>query len=171
METIEVSTTVRVPPSEAYAFLQDFEGYSEYSKYVKGVQADGDGSQGTEYEIRFGWWKLSYGVHTAVVGATPPERIQWRVLSDVDAHGSWEIELATEDGTEAAEVTLVVTYDPDSAKHASLDLPTFVSLDWVVDKVVGLIEEEGRRVTERVVTDLEGEPRPVTLTVRHRESG
>ena len=168
METIEVSTTVQVPPSEAYAFLRDFEGYTDYSKYIKAVTTDGAGGEGTEYEIRFGWWKLSYGVRTAVVTDSPPDEIEWRVLTDIDAHGRWEIQ-ADDASEDASVVSLIVTYDPDSAKRAGIDIPALVSLDWVVDRVVGLIEEEGRRVVERVVADLEGDPRRVDLQVVYRQ--
>lgn len=168
METIEVSTTIRVPPERAYEFLRDFEGYSEYSKYLQSVTADGDGSEGTEYEIRFGWWKLSYGVRTLVTETVPPERIEWVVTTALDAHGHWAVEPAEEDPSHAR-VALVVTYDPDSADGSTIDLPAFVSLDWVVRKAIGLIEEEGRRVVGRVVADLEGESRPVELRVEHRE--
>lgn len=167
METIEVSTTVHVPPAEAYAFLRDFEGYTAFSKYIRRVESHGEGGEGTEYEIRFGWWRLSIGVRTAVTNEEPPDRIEWRVLSDIDAHGRWVIAEGSED-PDSSTVTLVVTYDPDSAERIGLDLPALVSLDWVVDRVVGLIEEEGKRVVERVVTRLEGEPRRVTLHVTHR---
>ncbi len=169
METIEVSTTVRVPPERAYAFLRDFEGYSQYSKYIKAISADGPGGEGTEYEIRFGWWKLSYGVRTLVAETNPPERIEWQVLTDIDAHGRWEVEPVAEDEA-ASEVSLIVTYDPDSAEQASLNIPAFVSLDWVVQKVIGLIEEEGKRVVRRVVADLEGESRPIELHVTYDRS-
>ncbi len=167
METIEVSTTIQVPPARAYEFLRDFEGYSQYSKYLQSVTADGDGSEGTEYEIRFGWWKLSYGVSTLVTETIPPERLEWEVTTTLDAHGRWEVEPAGEEPTHS-QVALVVTYDPDSADGSAIDLPPFVSLDWVVRKAIGLIEEEGRRVVGRVVADLEGEPRPVQLCVEHR---
>jgi len=64
-------------------------------------------------------------------------------------------------------VSLVVTYDPDSASGV-VDLPALVSLDWVADRAVGVVEKEGRRVVERVVADIEGERRPVELTVETR---
>lgn len=170
METIEVSTTVHVPPERAYAFLRDFEGYSQYSKYIKAITADGPPGEGTEYEIRFGWWKLSYGVRTLVTETVPPERIEWRVLTDIDAHGRWMVEPVGADGA-ATRVTLVVTYDPNTAEQASINIPSLVSLDWVVEKVIGLIEEEGKRVVRRVVSDLEGESRPIELQVSHDRSG
>ena len=166
METIAVSTVVRVPPEEAYAFVRDFEGYTKYSKYIKAVDSFGSGGEGTEYEIRFGWWKLSYGARTLVTDERPPESIEWRLLTEIDAHGRWEIEPIEENG-DAAKVSLIVTYDPDSANPSVIDLPSIVSFAWVVDRVVGLIEEEGKRVVKRVVQDLEGESRPIKLVVKY----
>jgi len=165
VDTLEVTTTIRVPPARAFAFLRDFEGYSQYSKYLQSIRSNGDGSEGTEYEIRFGWWKLTYGVKTAVTSTTPDERIEWEVERGVDARGHWAIEPV--DGGQHSRVTFAVSYDPDSADVGGLDIPRLVSLDWIVDRVVGLIEEEGRRVVGRVVRDLEGESRPITLQVRH----
>lgn len=167
METIEVSTTVHVPPAEAYAFLRDFEGYSAFSKYITEIESRGQGGEGTEYVIRFGWWRLSIGIRTMVTEEVPPERIDWRVVSEIDAHGSWTV-TENEDDPGSSDVSLTVTYDPDSAERIGLDIPALVSLDWVIDRVIGLIEEEGKRVVERVVRRLEGEPRRVTLRVTHR---
>ena len=65
-------------------------------------------------------------------------------------------------------MTLVVEYAPDSADEGLLDLPRFVSLSWVVEKVTPLIQNEAERVVERIVTDLEGEHRDVELTVHTR---
>ena len=167
VETIQVSTTVRVSPEEAYAFLRDFEHYSDYSKYVRAVEAQGPVGEGTEYEIRFGWWRLSYAARTVVTRETPPESIKWKVLTEIDAHGRWEIEPAEGDG-DASTVSLTVTYDPDSASPSVIDVPKIVPFDWVVDRVIGLIEEEGKRVVRRVVEDLEGESRPIKLVITRR---
>lgn len=167
METIAVSTVVQVPPDEAYAFLRDFEGYTKYSKYIKAIESNGPGGEGTEYEIRFGWWKLSYGARTLVTDESPPESIEWKLLTEIDAYGRWEVE-PVEGDDDASTVRLTVTYDPDSANPSVIDIPMLVSFDWVVDRVVGLIEEEGKRVVRRVVEDLEGESRPITLTVEYR---
>jgi hypothetical protein len=48
-----------------------------------------------------------------------------------------------------------------------VDLPRFVSLDRVLEKATPLVEREARTVLERLVAELEGEPRPIDLTVRH----
>ncbi|MFB6266909.1 MAG: SRPBCC family protein [Halodesulfurarchaeum sp.] len=170
METIEVRTEVRVPPAEAYAFVRDFPGYTRYSKYIREVSAEGDGGPGTIYAIQFGWWKLGYRAETRVTETVPPERVCWEVQSDIDAHGRWQVE-PVDGETERSRVSLVVSYDPDSAGPELVDLPALLSIDWVVDRVVDLIEEEGRRVVSRVVADLEGETRPVELTVRWERDG
>jgi len=158
-----VSTDVRVPPAEAYDFVSDFPRYAKYSEYLESVTQYGEGGPGTEYELAFAWWKLSHTVRSRVTGTEEPERIDWKLVGGIDAHGRWEVE-ETDGG---AEVTLVVTYDKGSAKGA-LDLPALVSIDWVVSKVVDKVVEEGERVVERIVADLEGERRPVELDVETR---
>jgi uncharacterized membrane protein len=163
VDTIEVSTDVRVPPEEAYAFLLDFRGYARYSEHIASVRQHGDGSPGTEYDIEFSWWRLSHTVRSRVTGAEQPHEIRWEVVDGLRAEGRWEVG-ETESGSR---VTLVVTYDPDSASGV-VDLPALVSLDWVVDRVVGVVEKEGERTVERVVADLEGELRPVELVVETR---
>lgn len=163
MNTVEVSTDVRVPPAEAYAFLEDFPGYADYSEYLQSVRQHGDGGAGTEYELTFAWWKLTHTVRSRVTETDEPRRIDWTVVGSLDARGRWEVE----ETDEGSRVTLVVTYDPGSARGV-LDLPPLVSLDWVVERVVSLVVEEGERVVERVVADLEGERRPVELAVDTR---
>lgn len=161
MNTVEVSTDVRVPPEEAYAFVADFPRYADYSEYLQSVTQHGSGGAGTEYELTFAWWKLTHAVRSRVTETDEPERIDWQIVDGLRAHGRWEV-AETEDGSR---VTFVVTYDTDSARGA-LDLPRLVSLDWVVERVVDLVVEEGERVVERVVADLEGERRPVELDVQ-----
>lgn len=163
MDTVEVSTDVRVPPAEAYAFLLDFPGYANYSEYLRSVRQRGDGGAGTEYELTFAWWKLEHTIRSRVTGTDEPHEISWRVLGDLCASGKWLVE----ETDEGSRVRLVVTYDADSASGV-LDLPALVSLDWVVERVVDLVVDEGERVVERVVADLEGERRPVDLAVETR---
>lgn len=160
MDTLEVSTEVRVPPAEAYAFLLDFPGYAQYSDHIESVSQHGDGSPGTEYDLAFSWWRLTHTVRSRVTGTDDPWEIRWEVVDGLRANGRWVVE-ETESGSR---VSLVVTYDPDSASGV-VDLPVLVSLDWVVDRVVDVVVKEGERVVERVVADLEGERRPVELTV------
>ncbi|GAA0308577.1 SRPBCC family protein [Halarchaeum salinum] len=193
MKTVEVATTVHAPPAEVYDFLLDFPGYAAYSKHLESVRADGDGGPGTDYHLTFAWWKLDYTAHTRVTDAERPSRIDWTVTRDLDASGQWVVDplddaegdaddTTTDDGdaddvddetaeaegeADACRVRLVVTYEPDSAKGV-LDLPFFASLDWVIEKASELVVEEGRRVVERVVADLEGQHRDVELDVTVR---
>lgn len=164
MNRLSVSTAVRIPPSEAYEFLLDFPGYAAYSKHLTGVDQSGDGGPGTRYRLHFSWWKLTYTVHSEVTEVEPPHRIEWAVTRDLDASGRWRIEPAeTADGP-GSRVTLEIEYDPTSADNA-VSLPPLVSLDWVVERAAARVVEEGERVVERVVADLEGERRPVDLEV------
>jgi uncharacterized membrane protein len=167
VDSVEVSTVVYVPPPEVYEFLVDFPRYAEYSKYLERVHADGDGGPGTKYGLRFAWWKLTYTAHTKVTGVDPPDRIDWKTIKDIDADGYWEIEEVPDEGPSdadtASRVTLRVEFDPDSA--GNVDLPRFVSVGWVVEKVTPLIQKEAERIVERIVADLEGEHRPVELTI------
>ena len=169
MNRIEASTTVRRSPGPIYDLLVDFSRYTRYSKYLADVTPRGDGDVGTEYDLTFRWWRLSYTVHSAVTDLEPPRRIEWRIEGRLEAHGEWEIE-RLEDPQEAAEdasrVHFRVWFDPNSVDGDSIDLPAFVSLDWVVGKAIPKIRGEAERVVERIVADLEGERRPVELTIR-----
>ena len=62
-------------------------------------------------------------------------------------------------------MTLVVEYAPDSADEGLLDLPRFVSLGWVVDRVTPKVRAEAERVVRRIVADLEGERREVEVEI------
>lgn len=68
-------------------------------------------------------------------------------------------------GMARTEVRLVIEYDASSAQLGSIDLPRFVSVAWVVEKVKPKIRAEATRIVERVVADLEGQPRDVDLDV------
>ncbi|MFB6113067.1 MAG: SRPBCC family protein [Halodesulfurarchaeum sp.] len=177
MDGIEVRTHVDVEPETAFEFLLDFTGYAEFSHYVNTVTVveDGDesrtptnpGGEGTVYEIEFGWWRFSYRVRTAVTTVDPPETIEWRVVSDLDAHGRWKVE--DRDSGPGVTVRFLAQYNPDSVSRGTFDLPAFLSLSGLIDRVIPLIESEGRRIVERVVTELEGEPRSVVLVVEELE--
>lgn len=174
MDRIHVSTVVCLPPEEVYDFLVDFPRYARYSEHLTDVTARGDGSPGTEYQLRFAWWKLSYTAHTEVTEADPPSSLDWRVTEDVDARGRWRVEPLDSvpagvpgDGP-ACRVHLEVEFDADSASGGMLDLPRFVSLDWVVEKVKPVLVSEAEQVVERIVADLEGRRREVDLVV-HEE--
>lgn len=163
MDRVEVSTEVYLPPAEVHEFLLDFPRYAEYSEHLTTVRQYGDGTPGTEYELDFAWWKLSYTARSLVTDVENPHRIDWRVVKDVDAVGRWDVERLDD---EATRVALVVEYAPDSAADDSIDLPRFVSLDWVVEKIKPKVKAEAERVVRRIVTDLEGEPREVEVEIR-----
>ena len=173
MDELVVSTDVYASPAETYEFLLDFPRYERYTEYLDRVsRTHGDGGPGSRYAMRFSWWKLSYTARSTVTEVSPPNRIDWKLIKDIDAHGSWEIEpfdtLPEDPPAEAdggTRVTLRINFDPDSASSDVLSLPRMVSFDWVLDKVQGLVEEEAKRVVRRAVADLEGRDREVRLDV------
>lgn len=174
MDSVELSTVVYVPPEEAYEFLVDFPGYADYSKHLAGVTRQGESGPGTEYDIHLRWWKLNYTVRSEVTELDPPERIDWKIVKDFNAHGHWRVEHVPEEAPEgyetASRVWLSIQFDADSADPSMLDLPMFVSLGWVVDKVKPLVLDEAERVVERVVHDLEGRKRDVDLKIHDKPS-
>ncbi|MFC7155273.1 type II toxin-antitoxin system RatA family toxin [Halomarina halobia] len=169
MDSVEVSTLVYLPPEEVYDFLVDFPRYADYSKHLTEVRRHGDGSPGTEYDLTFAWWKLTYTARSRVTGVDPPERIDWEVVKDIDARGHWAVEHVPEEAPEgkddASRVRFFVEFASGSVDRSAISLPLFVSLDWVVEKVKPKIMEEAERVVRRIVADLEGEERPVELVV------
>ncbi|WP_435153247.1 SRPBCC family protein [Haladaptatus sp. DFWS20] len=172
MDSVELSTVVYVPPEEAYEFLIDFPNYANYSKHLTGVTHEGDGGPGTEYDIHLQWWKIQYTVRSEVVELDRPNRIDWKIIKDINAHGHWRVEEvpeeAPEGGETASRVWLSIQFDADSADSGMLDLPMFVSLGWVVNKVKPLVLREAETVVERIVADLEGEPRDVNLVIHDK---
>lgn len=168
MDAVEIRTTVHLPPEEVHAFLVDFPGYADYSEHLEAVRQHGDGGPGTEYELVFSWWKLRYTARSRVTAVDAPERIDWRVVKDVDAAGHWAVrevpEAAPPDAETASRVRFRVEYHPDSA-DPDVNLPNLASLDWLVERVRPKVEAEARRVVERIVADLEGEPRDVDLEI------
>ncbi|WP_336021918.1 type II toxin-antitoxin system RatA family toxin [Halobellus salinisoli] len=176
MDELVVSTVVYVPPREAYDLLVDFPRYERYADHLRDVvRRRGDGGAGTRYALRFAWWKLTYTVESEVTDVDPPERIEWRVVRNLDAGGRWLIEElddlpadAPDWAETATRVSFEVSYDPRSANEGGIGLPRFVSLDWVVDRLKPAIASEAQRIVERIVADLEGQSRPVELTVERR---
>lgn len=176
MDAIEASTVVYVQPEELYGFIQDFSGTSDYSEYLDRVRQYGDGGPGTDYRITVSWWKLSYTAETRVTDVDPPERIDWRSTTGLDARGSWRIEslassevsadpppgVAPEDATE---LRLRIEFDAGSVMRVQLPGP--LSVEQVVEKVTPIVVSESESVVEAMVADLEGRRRPVDLTV-HR---
>ncbi len=169
MDNVAVSTVVYLPPEEVYEFLVDFPGYARYSKYLESVTQDGDGTPGTRYDLNLSWWKLSYTARSEVTEVDPPTRIDWKLVKDIDADGHWRVEPVHEEAPpgedHASRVYLTIRFDPDTADSGALDLPRLVSLDWVIGKVKPLVQEEAERIVERIVADIEGEPRDVDLEI------
>jgi uncharacterized membrane protein len=169
VEELEVGTEVHLPPSDVYEFLVDFPRYARYSKHLDAVEADGDGDVGTEYTLRFKWWKVRYAVRSRVTDLNPPGRIEFELVRGLRAEGEWLVESI--EGGESSYVTFLARYDPGTVAGDAVSLPSFVSISWVVDRVMPFIEAEARRVVERVVADLEGERRQVDLAVSTRSGG
>lgn len=167
VERVEVTTVVYADQERVYDFLLDFPGYARYSEYLTRVDQRGDGQVGTQYDLQFAWWKLTYTAQSEVVDVDAPDRIDWRITKDIDATGHWfATPVDAPEGEDAAtEVRFLVEYDPDSAKVGNVDLPRFVSISWVIEKVQPKIRSEATRIVERVVADLEGARREVDLTV------
>jgi len=168
VDSVDISTVVYLPPQEVYDFLMDFPGYARYSKYLKTVEQDGDGSPGTQYSLTFAWWKVSYTAKSEVVRIDRPEQIDWKIIKDLNATGHWRITSTEEPPAgedHASEVRLTVEFDPQSVSSDALDLPRLVSMGWVIEKAKPLIQEEAERVLERIVADLEGSRREVELEI------
>lgn len=173
MERLVVDTVIYRPPEEVYDFLLDFSGYASYSEYLKSVRELDGGGDNARYALRFAWWKLTYTARSEVTETVRPERIEWRILGKFDAHGRWQVEAldglpadAPADADVATAVSFVVEWDDDTVHSGMVDLPAFVSLDWVVRKAKPLVEKEARHVVRRAVEDLEGTRRPVSLEIR-----
>jgi uncharacterized membrane protein len=171
VDEVEVSTVVYLPPEEVYEFIVDFPGYANYSEHIRRVRRDGDGAPGTRYFITFAWWKLAYTARARVVDTDPPERVDWEITRDIDAEGAWIVEPAPDEAADegerpaASRVRFRVGFRPESVGSDVLDLPRFVSLDWVIDRVKPLVREEAERIVRRIVADLEGERRDVHIEV------
>lgn len=172
---IDVGTLVHLPPEPVYEFLVDCPRYGDYSEYLEEIDQQGDGLAGTKYDITVSWWLLRQTVRSEVTRLDPPERIEWQVTDPVDAHGAWRLDPAPDrapPGVETAtDVTFEVRYDPDSVGEGALDLPPFVSVEAVLERVRPILQREAETVVERVVEDLEGSHRPVDLEVERPTAG
>jgi hypothetical protein len=192
---IEVSTTVNVPPSEAYAFVLDFEGHGDYSEYVESVTRRGDGGVGTRFDVELSWWKLSYTFPTQVTGLDEPTRIGWRTPNGLHATGEWRFEpvasgtdggVAADAGEDSADgdtescegagetgdddvepgrTRVTLRAEYYRSRSRLPSTPPLVSFDDVLTRLTPVVRREARRVFEHAVADLEGERRRVTLDV------
>lgn len=173
MPTLEARTTVYRAPSAVFDALLDLRRYETYSDHLASVTREGDGGVGTEYRLRFEWWRLSYTVESRVTAVEAPSRLDFTVTRGIAANGSWHVEPAETNSPgwtdePATRVRFVVEYDPSTVAGSTLDLPAWTSLTWVVDKAAPMVEREAERVVERVVADLEGAERDIELTVTVR---
>jgi len=174
VDTIVVSTVVYEEPETIYEVLIDFPRYARYSEYLTTVRRlRGDGGLDTQYALEFAWWKLTYTAHSEVVAVDPPTGIDWRVIKDINANGHWKIDRretvpanAPDDVSVACDVSLRIDFDPDSADSSAVNLPSLVSMGWVLKKVIPLIKNEAERVVQRAVNDVEGRRRAVEFSVR-----
>jgi len=174
VDRIAVETDVLVPPAAVFDVLVDFPAYAQYSEYLERVEPSGDGREGTTYDLTVAWWRLRHTVRSRVTDTVPPERIDWRLLGPIAAAGAWVIEEITDPvvpapaaagAGDASRVRLELRYDAATVEASTLDLPLFLSLDGLVDRLAPVLEDEAEQIVERIVADLEGERRPVSLRV------
>lgn len=170
VDRIALSTVVYAPREEVFDLLLEFPRYTRYSEYLTDVERDGDGGAGTDYRLRFAWWRLSYTVHSAVTAVERPSRIEWRLTRHLDAEGFWATAPADPPAGESAatRIRFEVSFDPHSAEPDAVSLPRFVSLDTVVDRVRPVVVDEAERVVERAVADVEGRRRDVDVVYHDR---
>jgi ribosome-associated toxin RatA of RatAB toxin-antitoxin module len=167
VDAIEASTTLYATPEAVFAFIQDFSGSETYSENVDAVEQYGDGGPGTDYRITVSWWRLSYTSHQRVTAVEEPSRIDWRTTDAVRARGSWRIQPVEPpaDREVATELRLRIEFDPASMRGGSFT--RLLPFDALVDRLSPVVAREAERVLAGMVADLEGERRPVDITV-HR---
>jgi len=151
---VEVERVVERSPETVYEAVADFRRYPRYSKYLERVREDRRVDGLPHYTLEFAWWRLTYDVSTRVVAANAPNYLDWEITTSLDASGRWSVE-SLDDGSKAR-LVLRADYDPDSVGDRAVSLPFGVSLDWVLDKAVTLVENEADRVIDRIVKDVEG---------------
>jgi len=160
---LDVSTTVDVPPAEAFEFVRNFDGHADYSDHVDDVVRRGDGGVGTRFDVELSWWRLSYTFPTEVTGLDAPNRIDWRTPNGLHATGAWLFEPTDDDADRETEVTLRARYDRRRSRLPPT--PPLVSFDDVLDRLKPAVRREATRVFEQAVADLEGDRRRVDLDV------
>ncbi|RQG99036.1 SRPBCC family protein [Natrarchaeobius oligotrophus] len=169
MDRILLSTVAYRSPEEVFPYVRSFTDYPRYTEHLEDVRVRGDGGVGSIYDLHLAWWKLSYTANSKVTDVSPPESLEWRLVNDVDARGEWRVESEPEaapaDHETASRIYFDAVYDPYSADRSAISLPRFVSLDWVVDRVRPRLLSEAETVVERLVADIEGDRRPVELTI------
>lgn len=165
MEQLEATATVHAPPPEVFELLADFPSYVEYTDYLEAVEATGSGDAGTEYTMHFAWWRVEYSVRSVVTDLDPPRRIEFELVEGLEAEGAWEI-AAREAAPEVSDIRFVIRYDPGTIGGDAVSLPSLISLGTVIDRAKPYLLSEAEGVLERIVEELEGEPRSVEVTLR-----
>lgn len=169
METVEASTLVYLSPEEVYDFLVDFQQYGKYTKYVTNIDRQGEEDAGAVYDVTLSWWKIDYTARSKVTDVDPPSRIDWELAKGIDAHGYWKIEHvpeeAPEDESDASRVRFYAEFDPESADGETLNLPKVVPVDRIIDRIKPKAKTFAHVMARRMIADLEGEKRDVSLEV------
>lgn len=168
MPVLEARTVVHRPPAAVFDALCDLRRYESYSEHLAAVTRSGDGGVGTEYDLQFEWWLVTYTVRSVVTAFEPPDRIEFAVTDGIAAEGAWALEPVATGAAAATRVTFTVEYDPDTVAGSALGLPVATSVSWVVDRVAPLVEREAEAVVGRVVRELESSDREVDLEVTVR---
>lgn len=173
MAEFEARTQLHVPASDVHSYLLDLEEYGTYSEYLTDVTRQGSGTSGSKYSLTLEWRFLRWEVHAEVTANDPPHRIGFRVASGVTAHGEWVIEPDVPDDptTEGCVVWFRVQYDPRSLSADSLDLPSFIPVEALVDQVAPHFEADIYRVIREMVGDLEGAPRDPDIHITSSATG
>jgi uncharacterized membrane protein len=167
VQRVELATRIHAPRPVVYEFVRDFSGYAAYSGYLREVSR-WDDEDAWGYDIEVAVSLLSYTARSEVLECTPPSRIDWRLARDIDANGHWALAPASDlppTVDAATDVRLVIDYDPSSVSPGSLNLPSLLSIDALVSRVSPHVEREAETVLERIVEDLEDEPRSVDLDI------
>lgn len=170
MEEIRASTVVHVAPEEAYLAVRDCPGWQDHTRHVDRIRRRGDGRTGTEYVIVLSWWLFSHTARIRITDVDPPDRIDWRLETDADVHGSWSVEEvdAPPDRDVATRITFEALFGDTAVQRVTL--PPLVSLDRVVARLEPAAGREAERIVAGVVADLEGAPRPVELEIHETPS-
>ena len=169
MNRILLSTVAHRAPKEVFPYVVSFCDYPRYTEHLESVtKRETDGKKAV-YDLRLAWWKLTYTARSAVIAVEEPRSLEWELIKDINARGEWRVEPEPESappgvGT-ASRIYFEAVYDPHSADRDAISIPRFVSLDWVIAKVEPRLLREAERVVQRLVADIEGEPRDVELTV------
>jgi hypothetical protein len=77
-------------------------------------------------------------------------------------------ECTAEGEAAASRIRLQATFDRESVTGSGMGIPRFISATSVFQKVAPVAKSEAEKILARIVADLEGEPRPIEVTVSER---